>query len=85
MVRYVEQNPIAVLSTSAADIATAVGASDATVIRAVQALGFDGLADLRQALVASLETGSTPADNLRRTSKEVERAVASVIDIHLEA
>ena len=89
VVRYVEENPIAVLSTSAADIAAAVGASDATVIRAVQALGFDGLADLRQALVASLETGSTPADNLRRTSEEVgegvERAVASVIDTHLEA
>ena len=89
VVQYVEQNPIAVLSTSAADIAAAIGASDATVIRAVQALGFNGLADLRQSLVASLESGSTPADNLRRTSHEVgegvERAVASVIDTHLEA
>ena len=87
--RYLEQNRLAVLSTSALEIAQAVGASDATVIRAVQALGFDGLPDLRQALIASLEPSSTPAENLRRTTREfgrgVESAVGSVIETHLEA
>ena len=87
--RFLDQNRLTALSSSAADIAAAVGSSDATVIRTVQALGFESLQDLRQALVASLEAGSTPADNMRRTTDEigdgVERAVGSVIETHLEA
>ena len=87
--RHIEQNRLSVLSTSALEIAQAVGASDATVIRAVQALGYDGLPDLRQALIASLGPASTPADNMRRTTREFERgvesAVGSVIETHLEA
>ena len=87
--RHIEQNRLAILSSSALDIAQAVGASDATVIRAVQALGFRGLPELRQALITGLETGSTPAEDMRRTAREVgagvERAVSSVIETHLEA
>lgn len=87
--RHVEQNRLAVLSSSALEIAQAVGASDATVIRAVQALGFSGLPELRQALITSLEPGSSPAENMRRTAHDVgagvERAVSSVIETHLEA
>ena len=87
--RFLDQNRLTALSSSAADIAAAVGSSDATVIRTVQALGFESLQGLRQALVASLETVSTPADNMRRTTDEigdgVERAVGSVIETHFEA
>ena len=89
VVRHISSNRLAVLSTSAADLARQVGASDATVVRAVQGLGFKGLADLRQALAAGLSQESNPADNMRRTAVDigegVEHAVASVIETHLES
>ena len=52
VVRHISRNRLAVLSTSAANLARQVGASDATVIRAVKALGFTGLGELRAALAA---------------------------------
>src|SRR5271165_395056 len=52
---FIAQNPAAALASSAMDLAASTGTSDATVIRTVQALGYPGLADLKQALVASLE------------------------------
>ena len=88
VVRYIDRNRLTVLSTSAADIAAAICASDATVVRAVQALGYSGLAELRQALVASIQSPPTIADSLKRTTEEVgegvERAVAAVIATHVE-
>lgn len=89
VIRFISSNRLAVLSTSAADLAGQAGASDATVVRAVQGLGFKGLNELRQALAASLSAESNPADNMRRTAvdigEEVERAIGSVIDTHLES
>lgn len=89
VVRYICNNRLRVLSTSAAELASQVGASDATVVRAARSLGFTGMADLRQALAASLSADSNPADNMRRTTVEVgegvEQAVASVIETHLES
>ena len=89
VVRHIEKNRLAVLSTSAADLARQIGASDATVVRAVKALGFKGLGELRAALATSLADESNPADNMRRTAADVgegvERAVAAVIDTHREA
>lgn len=88
VVRHISRNRIAVLSTSAAGLARQAGASDATVIRAVKALGFSGLRELRAALSATLAEDS-PADNMRRTAVEVgagvEQAVAAVIDTHTES
>ena len=89
VVTHIDANRLAVLSTSAADLGAAVGASDATVIRAVRALGFDGLADLRQAVAASLEAPSGPLENLRLTNAEVgqgaEAAISAVLETHREA
>lgn len=89
VVRFIDQNRVATLTRSAADLAASTGTSDATVIRTVQALGFDGLSDLRQSLVASLDRQSTPADHMRRTLAETgestDRAIAAVLDTHREA
>lgn len=89
VVRHIGKNRLAVLSTSAADLAQQIGASDATVVRAVKALGFKGLGELRAALATSLADESNPAENMRRTAADVgegvERAVAAVIDTHREA
>jgi len=56
----------AVLLSSAAEIAEKAGTSDATVVRTARSLGFDGLASLREAILADL-TGAGPAGRLKRT------------------
>jgi DNA-binding MurR/RpiR family transcriptional regulator len=83
--RYIEQNRVAVLASSAAEIARRTRTSDATVIRTAQALGFAGLAEMRHELVADLQN-SSPADGMSRTLKETgesaERAIELVLDTH---
>lgn len=81
---FIEANRIDVLTLSALDLARIVGTSDATVVRAVQALGFDGLHDLRTELAASLGGRNAPADNLTRTLADVgESAEAAMDDVLL--
>jgi len=85
---YIDMNRAQTLTSSAAQIAAQLGMSDATVIRAVQALGFDGLPDLKQALAAGLGDRMSPSTNMRRTLSEVgknaSQAVAAVLDAHAE-
>jgi DNA-binding MurR/RpiR family transcriptional regulator len=87
--KFIDQNRATVLVSSAAELAATIGTSDATVVRAVQALGFEGLGDLRQRLAATLERPSTPADDMRRTLADVgegaDRAIDLVLDTHREA
>jgi DNA-binding MurR/RpiR family transcriptional regulator len=89
VIRFIDHNRVATLASSAMQLASSIGTSDATVVRAVQALGFHGLGDLRQALVASLDPRSTPADDMRRTLADVgdsaDRAIELVLDIQREA
>ena len=89
VIRFIDQNRVATLASSAMELASSIGTSDATVVRAVQALGFDGLGDLRQALIASLGQRSTPADHMRRTLADVgetaDRAIELVLDNQREA
>lgn len=85
---YIAANPIETLTLSALDLGRATGTSDATVVRAVQALGFDGLHDLRSELASAYRERSAPADNLARTWAEVgedteaamDRVIASLSD-----
>jgi DNA-binding MurR/RpiR family transcriptional regulator len=81
---FIVQNPAAALASSAMDLAASTGTSDATVIRTVQALGYAGLADLKQALVASLERGATPADDMRRTLEDLGQDATLALDMVLE-
>lgn len=84
---YIDGNRLAVLTSSAIEIARAVGTSDATVIRAVQALGFGGLQELRRELAASLGPRTTPADNLKRTlddaGEQIEAAFENLLDAYV--
>lgn len=84
VVRFIDQNRLATLASSAADLATTIGTSDASVVRAVQALGFEGLSDMRQALVSSLDSRSTPADHMRRTLADIGESTDRAIEIVLE-
>ena len=57
LLQYIEQHPNAVLVSSALDLAARIDSSDATVIRAIQSLGFDGLPHLKTAIAEQLDRG----------------------------
>jgi DNA-binding MurR/RpiR family transcriptional regulator len=57
VVEYVERHPNAVLASSAVELAASLGVSDATVIRAIQALGYEGLPHLKSVIAAALDAG----------------------------
>src|SRR5262249_52866015 len=67
--RFFLERRESLLLGSAMEIAALAGASDATVVRTARSLGFDGLAELREAALAGLTKGaaSTPSGRLRRT------------------
>lgn len=82
---FIAQNPAAALASSAVDLAASTGTSDATVIRTVQALGYPGFADLKQALVASLEKDATSAGDMHRTLDDLGEDATLAADIVLAA
>jgi len=86
VLRFIDRNRVISLASSAAELAQRTRTSDATVIRAVQALGFSGLPELRQVLSASLQRSPTMADGMRRTLEEVgesaDRAISLGLDTH---
>jgi DNA-binding MurR/RpiR family transcriptional regulator len=57
---------------SAAQIAERLGTSDATVVRAVKALGYSGIPELRRELIDALRARatSTPAEHLGRSFED---------------
>ena len=86
VVRYIEKNRLRVLGSSAAELGSYIGTSDATVVRAVQALGFSGLEELRQTIMVSLSRspeptdGLTPAHHLGNTLAEAGDSIGAAID-----
>jgi len=81
---FIDQNRALVLSRSAVELAKEIGVSDATVIRTVQALGFEGLVDLKSLLSSSLGqldiTSAKLAKTLNELRQDADRAVNYVID-----
>jgi DNA-binding MurR/RpiR family transcriptional regulator len=84
VVQFIDQNRLAVLASSAAELAASIGTSDATVVRTVQALGFAGLDELRRTLIAGMEDQPKAIDGMRRTLAEVGTDAAHAIDVVLE-
>jgi len=82
--RYIDQQRETVLESTAMEIAVANHTSDATVIRAIQALGFSGLRDLKQTLKAWFGPSLTSEDKMITTVSEVTSDVNSAIDFMLE-
>lgn len=69
---YIERHPNAVLVSSALDLAAKIDASDATVIRSIQSLGFDGLPHLKTVIAEKLDQGSrTPVEKVGVTLREL--------------
>ncbi|WLE00672.1 MurR/RpiR family transcriptional regulator (plasmid) [Agrobacterium leguminum] len=72
LLTYIERHPNAVLVSSALDLAAKIDASDATVIRSIQALGFDGLPHLKTVIAEKLDEGSrTPVEKVGVTVSEL--------------
>tara|TARA_E500000318_G_scaffold50548_1_gene47324 strand:+ start:7051 stop:7992 length:942 start_codon:yes stop_codon:yes gene_type:complete len=80
---YLNDNRHRVLTESALDIALKTGTSDATVIRAVQALGFGGLLDLKEAFRDYLLITASPSQKMAATVGGFADGVDSAIDFML--
>ncbi|HEY3922330.1 MAG TPA: MurR/RpiR family transcriptional regulator [Gaiellaceae bacterium] len=69
---------------SAAEIAARLGTSDATVVRAVKALGYSGIPELRRELIDGLRARATPAVRLGQSLEDAgEDPLGHVIDLEL--
>lgn len=84
---YLSEHRHEVAFLSAADIAAALGLSDATVVRATQALGYRGLAQLKRELREVIQQRATPTLRYRRSVDAIgddallDRLVADQIEI----
>ncbi|MCM2294665.1 MurR/RpiR family transcriptional regulator [Allorhizobium sp. BGMRC 0089] len=87
--RFFIERKETVLLGSAAQIASEAGSSDATVVRTAQALGFSGLASLRQSLLTELTGLPSPGRRLKRSldqcGEDAAKALHHVISLHEEA
>lgn len=83
--RFIAENRALTLASSAADLAARIGTSDATVVRAVQALGFAGLPELKRVLAAGLgAAGASPAEAMRETLAEAGAEAGQAVDLAIE-
>lgn len=85
---YLNRNRVAVLANSAAELAAMIGTSDATVVRTVQALGFQGLGELRQSIASALGGDTAPLHHMHQTLEELSgktgEAAATAADIVID-
>lgn len=70
----------AVVLNSALQIAEAAGTSDATVVRTARSLGYAGLPDLREDILAELTGAASPARLLSRTLDATAGTPAAILD-----
>ncbi len=82
--KFIDENRPVVLASSAAALGARIGTSDATVLRTIQTLGFASLADLKNAILNG-EPVSTPADDMRRTLVDLDKATGAALDGILRA
>ncbi|KGT89148.1 RpiR family transcriptional regulator [Erwinia typographi] len=80
VVRYIHENREAALESTAMEMAAATGTSDATVVRAVQALGFTGLRDLKKTLAAWFGPALNSEEKMIATVSDLACDIHSGID-----
>lgn len=81
---YFERHREQVLIASASALAKQTGVSDATVIRATQALGFKGMSELRRTLAAELKQDLSPVSRMARTLRELGDGLEAAFDVTLD-
>lgn len=79
--QFLRDNREEVLVSSASALAARTGTSDATVIRTVKAIGYAGMAELRQALANELRDDLSLASRMTRTLSEVGDTPSSGFDL----
>lgn len=84
VVEFIDAHRHRVLGLSALEIGFETGASDATVIRAIQALGFSGLRELKDVLEAWLGETDSPIEKMAATLRDVDGHVSHAIDFVLQ-
>lgn len=84
VVSYINENREAVLERTAMEIAAATNTSDATVVRAIQALGFAGLRELKQTMERWFGPSATSSEKMISTVSALSSDVNSSIDFVLE-
>jgi DNA-binding MurR/RpiR family transcriptional regulator len=84
MASFFKNQKEAVLLCSAAEISARAGTSDATVVRTARSLGFEGLAGLREAILADL-TSSGPEGRLSRTLDDLGEDPGGALGLVLRA
>ncbi len=84
VVRYIHENREAVVEATAMEIAAATNSSDATVVRAVQALGFAGLRDLKKTLEVWFGPVMNSEEKMATTVSELSCDINSGIDFVLD-
>ncbi|MBF7957571.1 MurR/RpiR family transcriptional regulator [Rahnella victoriana] len=86
---YIQNNRESTLDATAMEIAAATEVSDATVIRAVQALGFAGLRDMKKTLEAWFGTAVNSEEKMITTVSElacdIDSGINFVLDGHKRA
>lgn len=80
VLEYIDAHRHEVMTQSAMELAAAIGTSDATVVRAVQAAGFQGLKELRRALASTLGEGRSPIDTVQRTIESLREHSSTAVD-----
>ncbi|WP_393970195.1 MurR/RpiR family transcriptional regulator [Kluyvera intermedia] len=89
VVNWIDNNREAVLDHTALEIAHATQTSDATVVRAIQALGFAGLRDLKHTLQHWFGPTITSSEKMASTvgalTSDVNASIDFVLEGHLRA
>jgi DNA-binding MurR/RpiR family transcriptional regulator len=85
---YISEHRGEVAFLSAVEIAAALGVSDATVVRATQALGYSGLSQLKRELREEIQQRASPALRYRRSLEALgdeegllERLIADQVEL----
>lgn len=89
MAAFFAANKDAVVLSSAVQIAQSARGSDATVVRTAKALGYSGLYEMREDILAELTGAASPARLLSRTLDAAGHApteiLSHMLDLHLDA
>lgn len=80
VIEFIDTHRHDAMTKSAMELAAEIGTSDATVIRAIQAIGFDGLRELKQVLATASGSGQTPVDTIARTIASIKERSATAVD-----
>ena len=80
---FLRDNREVALVSSAGALASNLGTSDATVIRAVQAVGYSGLTEFRRELAGELRDELSLAARMARTLGDAARREESILDVTL--